>query len=136
MGCFAMGNHEIGQIPTAMTILNAYDKIVIVLTCLVGVGIAYSGVWLQSLISATSFLVLATGNKFAIILIEFFLSSRSVLMSQVVGATIVIVCGVFYGRAREQAEEAWETAVQQRSHGGLAKETEPLIKKSSEPRAE
>ena len=38
------------------------------MSCLVGFGISYTGIWVQSMISAASFLVLVNANKFAIII--------------------------------------------------------------------
>lgn len=113
---FAVGTHEFARVPEVVSGLDAYKGSIIGLTCVVGVGIAYAGVWLQSLISATSFLVLATANKFTVILIEVCFMKEVMTQLQIVGASIVIISGVLYGTAREQTLKTRE-----------AKERDPLV---------
>jgi hypothetical protein len=74
-------------------------------SCVVGVGISYCGIWAQSLISATSFLVLVNANKFFIIFLEtFVMGTKSMTPIQVLGATIAVLAAAAYGEARSQAE--------------------------------
>jgi len=85
--------------------LDWYGIALISLTCVVGCSIAYSGIWLQSLISATSFLVLATGSKFFVIFIEVFvMRTKSLTHLQITGATLTILAGVASGKVRQQME--------------------------------
>jgi len=98
-------NTEYGKVPSAVAALDGFGVQWIVLSCIVGVGIAYTGIWTQSLINATSFLVLATANKFFVILIEVVLMrSKSITWIQFLGAGLTIFAGVAYGKAREALE--------------------------------
>jgi hypothetical protein len=75
------------------------------MSCIVGVGISYCGVWAQSLITATSFLVLVNANKFFIIFLEtFVMGTKSMSPIQIVGASIAVLAAAAYGEARSQAE--------------------------------
>mmetsp|Transcript_75652 Transcript_75652/g.162257 ORF Transcript_75652/g.162257 Transcript_75652/m.162257 type:complete len:346 (+) Transcript_75652:67-1104(+) len=103
---------EFGKIPAAVADLDTVGVTWVVCSCLVGVGISYTGIWVQSLISATSFLVLVNANKFAIIFIEaFVMHEKSLTPTQIIGASISIIAGIAYGKAREQVEargyESW-----------------------------
>eukprot|EP00435_Cladocopium_sp_Y103_P026698 s2919_g6.t1 len=82
------------------------------------VGISYTGIWCQSLISATSFFILINVNKFAIIGIEAVFMSKELTWAQVMGALITIFGGVTYGKAQEALSE---------------KEVEPLVAKPATP---
>mmetsp|Transcript_58315 Transcript_58315/g.162540 ORF Transcript_58315/g.162540 Transcript_58315/m.162540 type:complete len:320 (-) Transcript_58315:97-1056(-) len=96
---------EPAKIPMAVQSLDVFGWLWIVLSCLVGVGIAYTGIWTQSLITATSFLVLACSNKFFVLLIEVFIIGSKVLApKQFLGAIVTIVAGVWYGKVRQEAE--------------------------------
>lgn len=86
--------------------LSSWDQVYILLTCLIGLSICYTGIWAQSLISATSFLVMVNANKFLIIGIEAFgMHTKVLTLTQLLGATLSIVGGVCYGRARQQMED-------------------------------
>jgi len=77
----------------------------VAMSCIVGVGISYCGVWAQSLITATSFLVLVNANKFFIIFLEtFVMGTKSMSPIQIVGASIAVLAAAAYGEARSQAE--------------------------------
>jgi len=110
---------EFSEIPAAVGELSIMGYTWVTLSCVVGVAISYTGIWAQSLISATSFLVLVNANKFVIIFIEAFcLKTKSLTPIQVVGACVTILGGVMYGKAREALE---------REGKATAKETEPLV---------
>jgi len=97
--------HEFSEIPEALQNLSVMGYVWVILSCIVGIAISYTGIWAQSLISATSFLVLVNANKFVIIFIEAFcLKTKSLTAIQVVGACTTIVGGVMYGKAREAIE--------------------------------
>merc|ERR1719284_1021660 len=113
--------NEFEEIPGAFANLDTMGTVCVTLSCIV--GISYTGIWAQSLISATSFLVLVNVNKFVIIFIEAFgLGTKKLTALQIVGACITILGGVLYGKAREWIEdEARE------SRSGKANETTSLI---------
>merc|ERR1719456_2140571 len=67
---YLSGEHT--EITDALAGLSGTALFWIVVSCAVGVGISYTGIWAQSMISATTFLVLVNVNKFAIIFLEVF----------------------------------------------------------------
>lgn len=102
--------HEMGMAFQQLT-TNRVNMLWVTLSCVVGVGIAYSGIWLQSLISATSFLVLATASKFLVILIEVFvMGTKFMTPLQFAGAFITILASVAYGKVRENIEQTSKLA--------------------------
>eukprot|EP00913_Durusdinium_trenchii_P007268 g6832.t1 len=91
---------------TGFFVAKTEDQLYIALTCFIGLSICYTGIWAQSLISATSFLVMVNANKFVIIGIEAFGMQTKVLTTvQLLGGTISILGGVLYGKARQAIEE-------------------------------
>merc|ERR1719321_51346 len=101
---YLTGEHT--EIYEAMMGISSTALIWIVVSCAVGVGISYTGIWAQSMISATTFLVLVNVNKFAIIFLEVFVMKRKELTPlQIAGASIAILGGVLYGKARELIEK-------------------------------
>merc|ERR1719436_252588 len=60
----ALFSHEFNALPGAIAGLDSWGMFFVAASCLVGVGISFTGVFVQSLISATSFLVLVNANKF------------------------------------------------------------------------
>lgn len=94
--------HEWETLPQ-LSNLQGLSVIWIFASCIVGVGISFTGIWCQSLISATSFLVLINVNKFLIIGIEAIFMSLNVV--QVMGALVAILGGVTYGKAQEALSE-------------------------------
>eukprot|EP00930_Biecheleria_cincta_P025822 TRINITY_DN1831_c0_g1_i1.p1 TRINITY_DN1831_c0_g1~~TRINITY_DN1831_c0_g1_i1.p1 ORF type:complete len:323 (-),score=57.18 TRINITY_DN1831_c0_g1_i1:62-1030(-) len=100
---------EFSALPTVLAALTPLDSLFILLTCVIGLGISYSGIWAQSLISATSFLVMINANKFFIIGIEAFgLHTKVLTKTQVAGASLTLIGAILYGRARQLAEEVKE----------------------------
>lgn len=97
---------EFPDVEPALRGLDGVGIFWVVISCFVGVGISYTGVWVQSLISATSFLVMVNANKFAILFIEVFIMREKTLgKMQLLGATVSIMMAVLYGKAREAAEQ-------------------------------
>jgi len=91
------------------------------MSCVVSVGISYCGIWAQSLISATSFLVLVNASKFFIIFLEtFVMGTKSMTPVQILGATIAVMAAAAYGQARSQAEASTK-----------ADETTPIVDKNA-----
>lgn len=125
---------ELAQAPAAIAHLTPMGHFSLAASCVVGVGISYCGIWAQSLISATSFLVLVNANKFVIIFVEVFAMHTKVLHSvQIVGAVLTIVAGVAYGKAREtleaEEEEKRKKATEACEDDDDVMETKPLISK-------
>lgn len=119
-GCTVL-NNALGLIPLLVvglcmgeqtSVQPAFEKldlmgyVWVILSCFVGCGISYTGVWVQSLISATSFMVLINANKFFIIFLEVFvLKKKEVTAMQVWGATITILASIAFGKAKALAEQ-------------------------------
>lgn len=105
---------EMKQIPHMASELNGLGMFWVASSCLVGVAISYSGIWVQSLITATSFLVLVNANKFVIIFLEVFVvHSKQMLPRQIMGACVVILAGIGYGKARQIVEQENEAEERQ-----------------------
>merc|ERR1719330_1863259 len=105
----ALLTNEFPKVQTALQSLDGWGVLWIIVSCFVGVGISYTGVWAQGLISATSFLVLINANKFSILFIEVFIMKEKTLgVWQLTGATVSILSAVLYGKAREAAEKGEE----------------------------
>eukprot|EP00413_Alexandrium_margalefii_P035993 CAMPEP_0204581318 /NCGR_PEP_ID=MMETSP0661-20131031/44570_1 /ASSEMBLY_ACC=CAM_ASM_000606 /TAXON_ID=109239 /ORGANISM="Alexandrium margalefi, Strain AMGDE01CS-322" /LENGTH=335 /DNA_ID=CAMNT_0051590487 /DNA_START=40 /DNA_END=1047 /DNA_ORIENTATION=+ len=125
---------ELGQAPASLMQLPPRDLYLISASCVVGVGISYCGIWAQSLISATSFLVLVNSNKFVIIFMEVFLvHSRMLQRQQVFGAVVTILGGAAYGMAREAVEQQAQREAKLRASAPEVKaqaEIVPLIAKN------
>lgn len=97
---------EFAEFPHAYASLTNVGMFYVFMGCLVGVGISYTGIWVQSLINATSFLVLVNANKFAILLVEALVAhTKSINIIQVIGATITILAACLYGVARGKIEQ-------------------------------
>lgn len=100
---------EFAMLPAAVAVLSPIDKVYIAVSCVIGLAISYTSIWAQSLISATSFLVMINANKFIIIGIEAFgLHSKALSALQIAGASLTILGGVAYGKARQAIEEEAE----------------------------
>mmetsp|Transcript_107050 Transcript_107050/g.299654 ORF Transcript_107050/g.299654 Transcript_107050/m.299654 type:complete len:331 (+) Transcript_107050:79-1071(+) len=87
--------------------LSGRDVLWIVASCVVGCGISFTGIWVQRLIAATSFLVMINVSKFAIIFLEVYVikNKNPLTVVQIVGVMVTILAGVWYGRARRDIEE-------------------------------
>ncbi|CAE7495861.1 GONST3, partial [Symbiodinium pilosum] len=97
------------QLPAAYANLTGMDKVYIGLSCVIGLSIGFTGIWAQSLISATSFLVMVNANKFVIIGIEAFgMHTKVLTQGQILGACLSIFGGILYGKARQQIEQEEE----------------------------
>lgn len=114
--------HEWETLPQ-LSDLRGLSVIWIFASCIVGVGISFTGIWCQSLISATSFLILINVNKFVIIAIEaiFMALNGSFNGIQIMGALIAILGGITYAKAQEASERDFMEAA-------------PLAPKSGSPR--
>jgi len=123
---------ELHKIPATMASLSGLGAVWVVASCIVGVGISYCGIWAQSLISATSFMVLVNVNKFAIVLLEVFvIRTRKPHPLQVAGAIVAILSGVAYGRAREAIQKRCQE--QEFEKSGIPGETTRLLESHKKP---
>lgn len=105
IGIAAYFHGEFAALPSTLASLSHAHWFILLASCLVSVGISYTGIWAQSLITATTFLVLVNANKFFIIFLEaFVLKTKSLSAIQVAGAAVVILASAAYGKAREEAE--------------------------------
>lgn len=109
VGLAAYAKGEIEKLPIVYGSLNRWDKFYIAMTCVIGLTISYTSIWAQSLISATSFLVMINANKFVIIGIEAYgMHSKALTHLQVCGASLTILGGVLYGKSRQAIENEVE----------------------------
>jgi len=112
---------EYSKVPAAFQALTPTGGSIVVASCIVGIAISYTGVWVQSQISAASFLVLVNANKFVIIIAEAaILGSKSLGPWQVAGASLAVTSGIIFGQAKSRAEE-------QAKKGA---ETSPILQKT------
>jgi len=96
---------EFKDLGPAVSKMDHTGLCLVLMSCVVGVGISYCGIWAQSLISATSFLVLVNANKFFIIFLEtFIMGTKSMTPIQILGASIAVLAAAAYGEARSRAE--------------------------------
>lgn len=112
IAAYCMG--EFSAVPHVVAQLTLWHKVVIALTCVIGLGISYCGIWTQSLISATSFLVMTNANKFVIIGIEAFgLHTKILGPTQTIGATVTLLGACLYAQARREIEAEAEAEEKQ-----------------------
>lgn len=101
---------EVAAIPSVFAHMTPTDAFWVFASCIVSVGISYTGIWAQSLVTATSFLVLVNANKFFIIFLEaLVMHTKQMTVMQGVGASIAILASAAYGKAREHAESGKDT---------------------------
>mmetsp|Transcript_7633 Transcript_7633/g.18912 ORF Transcript_7633/g.18912 Transcript_7633/m.18912 type:complete len:350 (-) Transcript_7633:52-1101(-) len=121
---------EYPALPAAISRLDARGMLWVALSCLVAVATSYINIWTQSLINATSFLVLATVNKFSVILIEVFvMKSKALTALQIFGAILTILAGVAYAKAREASDEEEKLLDKTNNDVTDAPEVRPLLAK-------
>ncbi|CAE7228815.1 GONST3 [Symbiodinium natans] len=109
VGIAAWAKGELAELPLKYAALSITDKVYIGLSCVIGLSICYTGIWAQSLISATSFLVMVNANKFVIICIEAFgMHTKVLTLTQFLGACVSILGGISYGKARSYIEQEAE----------------------------
>lgn len=109
VGLAAYAKGEIAKLPSVYATLNQWDKFYIAMSCVIGLTISYTSIWAQSLISATSFLVMINANKFVIIGIEACgLHSKALTWFQIWGASLTVLGGILYGKVRQWIEQEAE----------------------------
>jgi len=101
---FALG--EFRQVHDYVPLLGFYDKYCILVSGLIGLGISFCGIWAQSLMTATSFLVLINANKFVIVIIEALGGQRTLTGLQIAAIFATIIAACVYGYEREKAAES------------------------------
>eukprot|EP00927_Polykrikos_kofoidii_P010511 TRINITY_DN1443_c0_g1_i10.p1 TRINITY_DN1443_c0_g1~~TRINITY_DN1443_c0_g1_i10.p1 ORF type:complete len:340 (-),score=58.68 TRINITY_DN1443_c0_g1_i10:35-1054(-) len=104
---------ETSQIGETFGKLSASEWLWVGSSCLVGVGISFTAIWTQSVISATSMLILTNANKFVVMLLEIWVMPElhRVTPRQSVGAAIAIIATLLYAhfREKESSMEAQKT---------------------------
>jgi len=101
----AYATGEIVHAQAAAANMSFLTMLYVGFSCVIGLGISYTGVWAQSLISATTFLVLANANKIVVIGIEaFVMHTKHLNNSQTTGAYLTIIGACCYGVARQRLE--------------------------------
>jgi len=108
--------------------MSQMDMFWVGMSCMVAVGISFTAIWAQSLISATSMLVLTNSNKFAVILLEIFVmpEKRQLTVCQTAGAMGAILATIAYSMARDYEGKLEKLA----NEKGTVDEKAPLIAKS------
>lgn len=96
---YLTGELEADAAPQKLTSLSNLEMCFIIVSCVVGLGINYTTIWCQSLISATSMLVLINANRFVVILIEAFFLHRQTSdhrpsATQLAGAMVTVLGGI------------------------------------------
>jgi len=77
--------------------LGSHGVMWVIASCVVGVGISYTGILVQGMITATSFLVLVNANKFVIIILEVTCMKHSLTHGQLAGSLLAIVGSILWG---------------------------------------
>eukprot|EP00929_Paragymnodinium_shiwhaense_P053537 TRINITY_DN26808_c0_g1_i1.p2 TRINITY_DN26808_c0_g1~~TRINITY_DN26808_c0_g1_i1.p2 ORF type:complete len:367 (-),score=99.36 TRINITY_DN26808_c0_g1_i1:215-1231(-) len=128
---FALKEHE--QYEKVFKAMSHLDMFWVLASCVVGVGISFCAIWAQSMISATSMLVLTNSNKFAVILIEIFLipEKHKLSITQFLGAVGAILATIMYARMRDAEEAAKKAAKEADKVPQVTSETTPLIQKKA-----
>jgi len=70
---------------------------VVFLSCVAGIGLAYSGVWLQARVLATSFMVVGSSTKMAVVLWGIIMENDSKSPEAIAGAVLSVVGALVYG---------------------------------------
>ena len=102
---------ELVAVPDAAKHLTPFGMGNLLFSCILGLTISYTSIWAQSLITATSFLVMTNANKFVILAVEAWGLQTGMTSWQIAGASLSIVAGVFYGKAREEIEQKGERSM-------------------------
>jgi len=100
---FALG--EFPQVHDYAPLLRFYDKYCILVSCFIGLGLSFCGIWAQSLMTATSFLVMINACKFVIIGIDVLSGQRTLSKLQISAIFATIIAACVYGYARQKADE-------------------------------
>jgi len=112
-----------------LAVMTHLDMFWIFLSCVVAVGISFTAIWVQSLISATSMLVLTNSNKFIVIVLEIYAmpGARVLTGGQTVGAFGAVAATMLYSFARD-----YEIQEEKRAKETLkgSEETAPLLPKN------
>ena len=102
---------ELAAVPDAAKHLTWAGQANLVLSLVLGLTISYTSIWAQSLITATSFLVMTNANKFVILAIEACGFNAGMTSIQIAGASLSIVGGLLYGQARQEMEQKGERSM-------------------------
>mmetsp|Transcript_59156 Transcript_59156/g.152138 ORF Transcript_59156/g.152138 Transcript_59156/m.152138 type:complete len:338 (+) Transcript_59156:59-1072(+) len=118
---------ECQSLPAVVAKLDPVGATWVFLSCAFGLGMGYLSIWVMSLISTTSYLVLTNANRFGIIFLEaYVMRSKELGPYQVIGGCIATMGAVLYGVARVESESAGRAA---KADLEEADETRPLLGK-------
>jgi len=78
----------------------------LLLSCINGVAISYAAIHLQKFVSASTLMVLANSNKFAVVAFGIFVLGESRSWQAVLGCVVALSGSVWYARARSEVETA------------------------------
>mmetsp|Transcript_803 Transcript_803/g.1516 ORF Transcript_803/g.1516 Transcript_803/m.1516 type:complete len:314 (+) Transcript_803:87-1028(+) len=94
----ALVRDEIAELPMTMQHMTPADIVCLCASCAVGLVICYTGLWAQSLISATSFMMLNNTSKVLVIFVDLSVSKQKILTrTQIFGALVTIAGAALYG---------------------------------------
>lgn len=79
---------------------NGSTTLVVAASCVVGCAISYTGLWLQRLVTATSFMVLGSITKLLVVLWGIFFFGESHGPLSIIGAGLSVAGGYAYIRLR------------------------------------
>jgi len=101
----------------------------ILLSCMVGAAVSFTGVWAQSAVSATSFLLFANVSKFVIMLMEAAFLGAEYKSLQVYAALIVISSATTCSYALEREQSAVKKPSKSELGSAAASETTALLQR-------
>lgn len=129
----AVLTNETSQIAPTLAHMTWSGYLMVFLSCVVGVGISIAAIWAQTLVSATSMLVLTNANKFAVILTEIYVlpETHAATRFQIGGAVFAIVASVLYAKIREEEEKIKKEEDQRKKEIHSDEEATPLIPRNS-----
>lgn len=85
---------------------DARQWALLLLSCINGVAISYAAIHLQKFVSASTLMVLANSNKFAVVAFGIFVLGESRSWQAVLGCVVALSGGVWYASARSELEAA------------------------------
>jgi len=99
---FASGEVEKGQLLFDEGFAQPITTIMVVLSCLMGLGISISGFMCRELISATSFSVVGNMNKVLTVFINFFVWDSHASLLGLFCLSLCLVGGAYYAKVRQE----------------------------------
>lgn len=124
---FLFLGEEYQQLSTAAaTISQSRAGFVVAMSCLLGVGISFTGFGLRSLVTATTFTVLGVMNKVLTILMSYLLVSNSATFFGITGLLACIGAGTMYEQAPARSLGQYQSKLRS-GEGTEDAEATPLV---------